>query len=119
MHKMTTHHPVDIKSFLGLRKITVVYVLVLLLALTWGSTLYQIYQIQHLAERNSTAVRALCIFRSDLIQRRDNTERFIDLSPRQRKQKYGEFANIPIATLKTQIKSQTAIINSLDSLRCH
>ena len=114
-----TIQDVDIKSFLGLRKITVVYVVILLLVLTWCSTLYQIYQIQHLATRNATAVGALCVFRSDLITRRDNTEHFLDLSPRQRRQKYGDLANIPLATLRAQVKSQTATINSLDSLRCH
>ena len=119
MVRMPITQNIDIKSFLGLRKITVIYVVTLLLVLTWMSTLYQIYEIQHLAERNSTAVGALCVFRADLIQRRDANQRYLDLSPRQRKQKFGDLSNVPISVIKTNLATQNRTIASLDSLRCH
>lgn len=109
---------VDIGRFLGLKRITVIYVVIFLLCLTWASTLYQIHEIQTLATRNSTAVNALCIFRSDLIQRRDANQKFLDLSPRQRIEKYGDLGKIPLTIVRSNIKAQNQTIASLDSLRC-
>ena len=110
---------VDIKSFLGLRKITVVYVLVLLLVLTWGSTLFQIYQIQHLAQKDASATRALCVFREDFVERRNDTLAFLSLTPEQRVKKYGALGHIPESVLNSQLINENNTISSLKPLRCH
>jgi len=110
---------VDIGRFLGLRRITVLYVVIFLLIASWGTTLYQIYQIQHIATRNTTAVRALCIFRQDLINRRNQNEKFLSLTKAERVRKYGDLGNIPDSVIMNSLRGQNQTIASLDSLRCH
>ena len=110
---------VSVGKFLGLQRATMIYVVILLLALTWGTTLYQIHQIQDVSSRNSTAQAALCIFRSDLISRRDSNQKFLNMTKEQRIRKYGEIGKIPDVVLKQQLQGQNRTIASLDSLRCH
>jgi len=110
---------VDVGRFLGLRRITVLYVVIFLLIASWASTLFQIYQIQHIATRNSTALSALCIFRQDLVNRRDQNVKFLSMTKEQRVKKYGDLGNIPDSVIKNSLNGQNQTISSLDALRCH
>ena len=109
---------VDVGRFLGLRRITVLYVVIFLLIGSWATTLFQIYQIQHIATRNTTAVRALCIFRQDLVSRRDQNLKFLSMTKEERVKKYGDLGNIPDSVIKNSLRGQNQTIASLDSLRC-
>ena|SRR4249920_378024 len=108
---LTQHVKVDVGKFLGLSRATMIYVVVILLMLTWGTTLYQIHQIQDLAGRDASATAALCVFRSDLVLRRDGKKKeLVD--------QYGGAKNIPPAVIKDQLMPLNRAVKSLESLRC-
>lgn len=131
---------VDVGRFLGLRRITAIYLVVILLILGFCVNLFLIWKIQDIAGENAKSTRALarvavenrrliiedskandalCVLRHSLIHRladdikkRKTSREFLKLTLSERIARYGLIGNISDAVVRADIMTQTEDITS-------
>lgn len=105
--------------FLGLTKAQFLACLVSALIAVLTIQAWGLVTQRHLVSQGAQAHAALCVFRQDLVGRRDDSQLFLTLTPAERIEKYGPaLGRIPSSVIRQQLKNQQATVDSLDALHC-
>lgn len=66
----------------------------------------------------ATTYAALCSFKGDLQDRRDNSAAFLELTHEERIAKYGQVGDIPEETIRLNLANQQRTLDSLWMIYC-
>ena len=78
-----------------------------------------LFKLEGLASQGAEAHTAVCSYKMDLEQRLAADRKFLLLTPKERREKYGAaLGSIPKQTIEQGLHSLESAVNSLHDLRC-
>jgi hypothetical protein len=109
----------DPTTFLGLTKLQFIASIVTVLVLITFADAYLTLRGVNLAQQGAETHSALCVLKRDYSQRESAAAAYLKLTPKQRARRYGTaIAEIPDATLRSQLVGLRSNVAALDSLHC-
>ncbi len=105
--------------FLGLTKFQYMLLILLLVVLMSCIDAYLFTRHIRLAEQGAQSHKVLCVLREDYARHKDESDKFLSLSPEQRRVKYGKaFGDIPNSVLIQSNKNLSSNLQAMKSLEC-